>query len=65
MSSYTEAIRVCDSIDIDADSISIAKSECDGLDLDTTASFKAFPPGEKCGEIIESIKQRVGVFVIG
>ena len=65
MSSHTEVISVCQSIDIDSDSINTAKSECDVLDLNTTASFKAFPPGEKCGKIIESVKQRVRVFVFG
>jgi len=62
MSSHPEVIRVCKSIDIDSDLINAAKSECEGLDLNTKASFKAFPPGEKCVKIIESVKQQVRAF---
>ena len=47
------------SIDIASELISAAKIECDGLDLSTSASFKAFPPGEKCEKIIESVKHQV------
>lgn len=63
MSFHPEVIRVYNSIDIDSDLVNAAKSECDGLDLNTLASFKAFPPGEKCVKIIESVKQQVRVFV--
>ncbi len=62
MSSHPEVIRVCKSIDIDSDLINAAKSECDGLDLNTKASFKAFPPGENCVKIIESVKEQVRGF---
>lgn len=57
ISSHLEVIRVCKSIDIDSDLINAAKSECDGLDLNTKTSFKAFPPGENYMKIIESVKQ--------
>lgn len=63
MSSHSEVIRVSNYIDITSDLINAAKSECDGLDLTTTASFKAFPPGEKCVNIIESVKLQVCVSV--
>ena len=65
MSSHTEAIRVCDSINIDSDLINAAKSECDSLDLNTTASSKTFPPPVTCRKVIESVKQQVRVFVFG
>lgn len=62
--SHPEVIRVCNSIDIDSGLTKAAKSECDGLDLNTTASFKAFPPGENCEKVIESVK-KVRLFVFG
>lgn len=57
ISSHPEVIRVYKSIDINSDLINAAKSKCDGLDLNTKASFKAFPPGENYMKIIESVKQ--------
>jgi len=62
MSSHPEVMRVCNSIDIDSDLINAAKSECEGLDLNTTASFKRFPPGEKCVKVIDSLKKQVCLY---
>lgn len=59
MSSHPEVMRVCNSIDIDSDLINAAKSECEGLDLDATAAFNIFPPGEKCVRIIDCLKKQV------
>jgi hypothetical protein len=64
MSSHPEVIRVCSSIDIDSDLINAAKSECDSLVLNTTASFKAFPPGEICGKILDAVKKKQVHFVL-
>ena len=51
MSSHPEIIRVYSGIDIDPDLIKEeAQKECDDLDLNTKASFKAFPLGEKCAK---------------
>ncbi len=61
MSSHPKVIRVCSTIDMDSDLINAAKRECDGLDLNTTAPFKAFPPGEICRRVIESVQQKVRV----
>ncbi len=59
MSSHPEVIRVCSNIDIDSELLNAAKSECDGLDLNTTATFKIFPPtGEACGKILEYVKKK-------
>ncbi len=60
MSSHPEVIRVYAGIDIDSDLIDAARGECDGLDLNTTDSFKVFRPGEKCAKIIDSLKNKVG-----
>jgi len=51
-----EVIRIYKSIDINSDLINVAKSKCDGLDLNTKASFKAFPPGENYIKIIEKVR---------
>jgi len=59
MSSHPEVMRVCNSIDIDSELMNAAKSECEGLHLDSTAAFKSFPPGEKCVKIIDSLKKQV------
>ena len=64
MSDHPEVIHLC-TINIDSDLIDAAKSECDGLDLNTTASFKAFTPGKNCEEIIKSVKQQVRMFMFG
>lgn len=48
-------------IDIGFDLINAAKDEVGGLDISSTTSYKAFPPGEKCAKIIESVKQQVCV----
>ncbi len=65
MSSHPDVIRVCNSIDVDSDLINAAKSECDRLDLNTTAPSKTFPPGEMCRKVIESVKQQVRVSLSG
>ena len=59
MSSHPEVIHVCDNIDIDYDLIDAATRECNTLDINTTAPFKRFPPGEKCVKIIDSLKKQV------
>lgn len=59
MSSHPDVIRVCNSINIDSNSIKEAKSECDGLDVTTTATVKVFQPGEICGKILDSVKKQV------
>jgi len=64
MSSYPEVIRVYTGIDINSNLIIAATAECDRLDIKTTALFKAFQPGEKCLEIINSVKQQVCLFVL-
>ena len=51
-----EVIRIYKSIDINSDLINIAKSKYDSLDLNTKASFKAFPPGENYIKIIEKVR---------
>ena len=65
MSSNPEVIRICDSINIDSGLIDTAKSECDALDLNITASSKTFLPGENCKKLIQSVKQQVRVLVFG
>ena len=59
MPSRTEVIRIYTGIDIDSGLLDEAKSECDGLDLTTTATVKVFPPGQICGEILDSVKKQV------
>ena len=59
MSARFEVICVHNGIDLDSDSINAARNECDGLDLNTTASHKVFQPGEKCLKIIDSVKKQV------
>jgi hypothetical protein len=59
MSSHPEVICACISTDIDSNLIDAAKSECDGLDLNTTASFMVFQPGKICVKIIDSVKKQV------
>lgn len=61
---HPDVIHLC-TINIDPDLIAAAKSECDGLDINTTASFKAFTPGKNCEEIIKSVKQQVRMFMFG
>ena len=61
---HPEVINLC-TFNINSDLIDAAKDECDGLDLDTTASFKAFVPGKNCEEIIKSVKQQVRMFMFG
>ncbi len=62
MSSHPEVIRVYTGIEIASDLISAAKDECDGLDLNTTASFKAFRPGKNCAKVIDSLKKQVCLY---
>ena len=64
MSSHPDIIRVYTSVNIDSDLIDAAKVECDRVDLNTTATFMVFQPGETCGKIIESVKERVRFFVV-
>ena len=59
MSSHADIIRVYNSVDIDSNLVDAARSECDDLDLNTTASFQVFQPKEKCVEIIDSVKKQV------
>ena len=59
MSSNPEVIQVCSNIEIDSDLIDAAKRECDALDLNTTAPFKRFPPGEQCLKVVNSLKNQV------
>ena len=59
MSSHADLVRVHTNVEIDPKMIHAAKSECDEFDLSTTASFKVFQPGKKCGTIIEAVKQQV------
>ena len=61
MSSKPGIIQLC-SIDIGLDLINAARDECRGLDISTSTSYKAFLPGEKCTQIIESVKQQVCVY---
>ena len=61
MSSHPEIIRVYTSADIDSNLVDAAKSECDGLNLNTTASFQVFQPTEKCVKIIDSVKKQVRI----
>ena len=61
MSPQSEVIARMGSIDIGSGLINAAKNEISGLDISTTTSYKAFPPGEKCAKIIESVKQQVCV----
>lgn len=62
MSSDPEVIRIYNGIDIDSDLIEAAMVECNGLEINTSAqSFKAFPPGQKCARIIDSLKRQVGL----
>lgn len=59
MSFYLEVIRIYVNINIDFDLIDATKDECDGLDLNTTNSFKVFRSGEKCAKIIDFLKKHV------
>ena len=65
MSSHPQIINRCNGIDIDSELIEAAKRECDALELNTTAPFKRFPPGEDCMKIIEFLKKKVFVLVKG
>ena len=59
MSSHSEVICACTSINIDSNLMNGARTECDGLDLNTTDSFKVFEPGETCEKIKNSVKNQV------
>lgn len=64
MSFHPDVIRVYTIIDIDIGLIHAAKNECDGLNLNTTASSKIFQPEDKCVEIIDAVKKHVSVFCV-
>ncbi|KAL9125969.1 MAG: hypothetical protein Q9217_004899 [Psora testacea] len=59
MSSHPEVIRLYTGIEIDPELIEEAQRECDGLDLNTTESFKVFQPDKKAAQILDSVKKRV------
>lgn len=46
-------------INIDNELLRAAKNECDNLDLDTSAPFKVFSPGENCVKVLNVVKEQV------